>query len=220
MYISRSVAFLLFFALLYTGIHAARPTSERIIVYGESGPAPDAWSHKSFQGDTRYEAVLEDGRRVIRAESRQSASALYREIPVKLADTPCLNWKWRVENVLPVTDPEQKAGDDYPARVYVVFRHGFFPWQVRALNYVWANQGTDKNYWKNPYADSAIMIPLQAGEENLDMWITERVNVLADYRRIFGENIETIEGVAIMTDTDDSASRATAYYDTIYFSDC
>lgn len=208
------------FLLLYSALSVAGAAEEKIIMLYDPGEGLESWEQESFVGDTRYDTVQHSGRAVIRAVSERTASALYREIPVKLVDNPCLNWKWRVENVLPITDPEQKAGDDYPARVYVVFRYGFFPWQVRALNYVWANRKTDKNYWKNPYTGNAVMIPLQAGEENLGMWITERVNVLADYRRIFGENIETIEGVAIMTDTDDSASRATAYYDEIYFSDC
>lgn len=155
---------------------------------------------------------------VLRAEASQSASSLYRSIEVDLTQTPLLNWSWRVENVYPIENQQVKQGDDYPARVYVVVRDGWLPWQVRALNYVWSNHPTQLSHWDNPFTDQAIMIPLKAGSAQLGQWHHEQVNIAEDFYRVFGERIEKIDGVAIMTDADNAGGKATAYYGNIYFS--
>ena len=94
------------------------------------------WQTKSFQGETRYRLMAQDGRRVLFAESQGTASGLYREIPVDLNRTPWLNWSWRVDRVLSGVDERSKAGDDYPARVYVVVSGGAAFWKTRSLIYV------------------------------------------------------------------------------------
>ena len=186
--------------------------------FAVSGQGIEVFKQKGFIGRTEYKVVTLDNRRVLRASSHSSASALYREMEINLIETPYLNWQWRVENTLPIPDQKIKNGDDYAARVYVVVKQGFFPWQTKALNYVWSNQQENEMFWANPFTAKAAMIPVRSGRNDLGEWRTERVNVAEDFHRIFGKRIEVAHGVAIMTDTDNSGGRAVAYFGDIFFS--
>ena len=176
------------------------------------------WRERPFAGNTRYQWLTEAGFPVLRAETRGQASALYREWPVDLGQTPWLQWQWRVDQVYPGLDPLAKAGDDYPARLYVVVKTGPFPWQTLALNYVWANREPPAAFWPNPFTDRAVMMPLRWGEAGAGDWQTERVNVRADLQRAFGRDIDRIDGVAVMTDGDNSDSDGVAWYRQLRFS--
>jgi hypothetical protein len=192
--------------------------SEPLLIDGFSSVKLDGWKIRSFDGDTRYQVVDLDGRPVLKAETFKSASALYRKVDVDLRKTPYLNWSWRVENIHAIDDQRVKAGDDFPARVYVVVKTGFFPWQTRALNYVWSNTVVDKQPWPNPFTANAIMIPLRFGPAGAGQWHRERVNVREDYFRQFNQWIDHIDGIAIMSDSDNARGSATAYYGAISFS--
>lgn len=178
----------------------------------------DVFKQKVFDQKTDYQLVTIDKQRVLKAVADNSASALYRKIDINLLQTPFLNWSWRVENIYASINQKIKAGDDYPARIYVVFSNGPFPWQTRALNYVWSSNRDPDTYWPNPFTEKAVMIPLQQGSEGVGQWHHERVNVVEDYYRVFGEPVDSAVGVAIMSDSDNAGGRAEAYYGAITFS--
>lgn len=192
--------------------------SEPLLIDDFSSGKLDGWKVRSFDGDTHYQIVDLHGRSVLKAVSRQSASALYREVDVDLRKTPYLNWSWRIDNIHAIDDQRIKAGDDFPARVYVVVKTGFLPWQTRALNYVWSNYSTGEDSWPNPFTDNAIMIPLRFGPAGVGQWYRERVNVREDYFKQFNQWIDHIDGIAIMSDSDNAGGSATAYYGAISFS--
>ena len=198
------------------GVAASEPLW--VANFSLSGQGVEAFKRKGFMGKTDYEVVTMDARPVLRAASYKAASALYREMDINLLETPFLNWQWRVENTLSIPDQKVKAGDDYPARVYVVVKQGFFFWQTKALNYVWSNNEEDEAFWPNPFTANAVMIPVKSGKAGLQQWHTERVNIAEDFYRVFGERIETAHGVAIMSDSDNSGGRAVAYFGDIFFS--
>ena len=175
------------------------------------------WQEKSFQGYTDYELVIEDGRQVVRAESDASASGLYREQTIDLTQTPVLEWRWKVADVLENVDETTQAGDDYAARVYVVFSGGLAFWRTRTVIYVWSSNQPEGSTWHNAFTDNARVIAVQSGKEKTGQWVTERRNVRADYKRLFGDDVEQADAIAIMTDTDNSAQRATAWYGNIRF---
>lgn len=191
---------------------------DTVTVADFSGHNLDLFKQKVFDQQTHYQLATLDQQRVLKASTDGTASALYRKIDIDLSQTPFLNWSWRVENIYSSIDQKTKAGDDYPARIYVVFSDGPFPWQTRALNYVWSsNQETDA-FWPNPFTANAIMIPLRQGSEGLGEWHRERVNVAEDFYRVFGEHIDSAVGVAIMSDSDNAGGSAEAYYGAITFS--
>lgn len=177
------------------------------------------WQEKRFSGKTDYQLVRIEGEQVLQASSTDSASGLYKEASIDLKKTPYLNWRWRVENRIESGDEKQKAGDDYVARIYLVINHKYFFWKSLALSYVWANKSIKGEIWNNAFAgDSVKMFALRSAEEATDVWLSEKRNVYEDLKLAFGESISSIDAVAIMTDTDNSKSKAIAYYSDIYFS--
>ena len=175
------------------------------------------WEEKVFSGKTLYETVRQDGRTVLRATSRGTASGLYRRLRVDLEKTPILNWTWRVDGTLGDVDERTRAGDDYSARVYVIRTHPVFVWRTRAVNYVWASTRTEGETWPNAYTDSARHVAVRSGDALAGRWVGERRDVRADFRALFGEDVRAIDAVAIMTDTDDTGGAAVAYYADITF---
>lgn len=178
----------------------------------------EGWSEKSFKGSTTYTFAQESGKTVLRAESRASASGMFYEKEINLLETPVLNWQWKIDNIISGLDEKTKAGDDYPARVYVIFSGGLFFWRTRAINYVWSNNQETGITWHNAYTDNARMIAIRSGKKQAGKWLSERRNIREDYKLLFGEDIASADAVAIMTDTDNSGSNATASYGDIFMS--
>jgi hypothetical protein len=175
----------------------------------------DGWKTQSFQGMTRYRLVSQDGRQVLEATSHGTASGLVRELRVDLEKLPYLNWSWRVDDVLNGIDERTKAGDDYPARVYVIVSGGMAFWRTRTLIYVWSSQQAAGSTWENAFTANARVLALQSGKGT--GWATERRDVRADFKTSFNDDISFIDAVAIMTDTDNSQQEATAWYGDIFF---
>ena len=169
------------------------------------------WQEKSFVGKTRYEVVRLDGRAVLRATSTASASGLVLKRKLDLSRYPVLEWSWRIDHVLAKGDARTKAGDDYAARIYIVFPGTFF-WQTRVVNYIWANRLAKGELIPNPYTKNVVMIAVESGNERAGQWVTERRHVLADFRRAFGRTPPPAKAIAIMTDTDNTGGSATAWY--------
>jgi hypothetical protein len=155
--------------------------------------------------------ALEDGQLCIKATSRSSASALYYKIKYNLQDYPILTWRWKVDRVLARGSALHKDGDDYAARVYVVFPSWLF-WKTRALNYIWANKLPIGQAVPNPFAANAVMIAVQSGPGLTGKWVEETRNILEDYRRYFGTDPPNTGAIAIMTDTDNTGEEAVAWY--------
>jgi len=175
------------------------------------------WQTKSFKGETRYTFDDKSGRRALFADSQGGASGLYREIPVDLNRTPWLNWSWRVDMVLSGVDERSKTGDDYPARVYVVVSGGAAFWKTRSLVYAWSSYQRVGATWNNAFTSKARVMALRSGTKDAGRWVSEKRDIRADFRQLFGEDISAIDAVALMTDTDNSGQSATAWYGDIYF---
>ena len=180
-------------------------------------PDINAWEKQVFSGVTSYELHEIDGRQVLKAISKQSASGLVREIEVDLTKTPYMNWSWKVDSILSDVEETKKSGDDYAARVYVVISDGFFFWQTRALSYVWASKQAKGSSWPNAFTGKATMVAVESGEDSVGEWVEEKRNVLDDINNLLGIDATRIDAVAIMTDTDNSRQSATAYYGDIFF---
>jgi hypothetical protein len=176
------------------------------------------WENKSFEGETQYSIKGEEQKFYLQAESKQSASALYKKIKVNVNETPYLNWSWRVNQALPKLNEKAKIGDDYAARIYVVFKTGFTPLSAKALNYVWSSNDAPDTHWPNAYSEKAIMIPLRSSKDEAGSWQHEKINIKEDLIRYFDKVPKYINGVAIMTDTDNSNGTSSASYGDIYFS--
>ncbi len=163
--------------------------------------------------------MREDGKEMLQASSRGTASGLLLAKKIDLRRTPVLNWSWKVAAIMEGLDERQKTGDDYPARVYVVVRGGLAFWRTRALSYVWSNSQTAGTFWSSPFTANAVLIAAQGGRRQLGEVIEEKHNIRQDWQRAFAEDITAIDAIAIMTDSDNSGQSASALYSTPWFSE-
>jgi hypothetical protein len=174
------------------------------------------WEKKVFRGETVYAPVIEEGRPALKAESRTAASALIYRISLDPKTYPRLSWSWKIGGTIRKGDERTKAGDDYAARVYVVFPSVLFR-RTRAVNYIWANRLPRGAFLPNAYTGNAVMVAVESGDANAGRWIDEERDLVEDYRRAFGEDPPKIGAVAIMTDTDNTGEEAVAWYGAIRF---
>ncbi len=209
--------FLIAFSLFYLFANVSQ--AEQLPIASFSDSSLEGWEEKSFSGTTSYQLVSLEGKTVLRAESDDSASILIKKISVNLKKFPFLNWRWRIENRLPPADETTKLGDDYAARIYVVVDGGILPWRTRSVNYVWANEASKDSVWQNAFTGkNAMMIALRDRQDSRSTWYSEKRDVYQDLKRQFGREFESIDAIAIMTDTDNSHGQVKGYYGDIYFS--
>jgi len=169
------------------------------------------WSTKSFKGQTDYRIVEDAGRKVLQARSRGTASGLVFETGYDPAEYPLLSWQWKIDHVIAKGDSRTRAGDDYAARIYVIFPHWFFP-KTKTLNYIWSNRLPKGAVQPNVYTSNAVMIAVQSGNAMAGQWVSEKRDIIEDYRRAFGEDPPHVGAIAIMTDTDQTGESAIAWY--------
>ncbi|MCC5884917.1 MAG: DUF3047 domain-containing protein [Gammaproteobacteria bacterium] len=205
-------------ALLLLASGAEPESVDQVVAVSDfAGEGLSGWQVQRFADETDYRVVEQAGCPALHAKARGTASGWYREVDVDLEATPVLEWSWLVEEPLVSPDPRSRAGDDYAARVYVVFPHRFAFWRTTTLNYVWADGNVEPgSHWPNPYTSNAHMLALRSGPAA--GWVTEARDVRADYERLFGRPPPAGRmAVAIMTDADDTNSRAEAWYGDLRF---
>ena len=190
---------------------------------GAANSLPDSldelgWKERSFSGHARYTLVDRHGTRAIQGHANATASALYQNRRINLEKTPILRWQWQVGNTFDIADERSKAGDDFPARVYVVYKKGPFPWNTFAINYVWSSGNDVGDHWPSAYTDKSHVVVLQTGERHLGQWMSERRNVAQDFKNFFGLDVRKVNGYAIMVDGDNTGSTATTWFADIDFS--
>ena len=200
--------------LLFSPLHAA---AAEIAVSHFGSEGLNGWEVKSFKGTTDYRIAHENGRTVVKARAIGAASGLTKKITFNPGAYRYLKWSWKVDGTVAGGDETTKGGDDYAARVYVIFPGRFF-WQTRALNYIWANKLPKGEFTPNAFTANAKMIAVESGPPESGQWRYEVRDILSDYRRVFGENPPEAGAVAIMTDSDNTGTAATAWYGDISLS--
>ena len=199
--------------LLLMAASASAGQTVRSIADFEKG-LPPGTEEREFEGQTHYRVVELDGEPVLSATAEGTASGLIFPTRFDPADWPWLEWRWKVGDVLEKGDALRKDGDDYAARVYVIFPH-WLPIKTRSINYIWANRLPRDAVQANAFTGNAMMLALQSGNGESGRWVMERRNVVEDYRRLFGEDPPDEALIAVMTDTDQTKSLARAWYDDI-----
>jgi len=183
--------------------------------------------------DNTTNYTIEDGG-ALRIESNNSASGIKMNSTFDVYKYPVLSWSWMAKNIIESGDARKKSGDDYPVRIYVIFKYdpeqagfgekiqynaikliyGEYPPKA-SLNYIWSNKKLNTDFLFSPYTKKAVMIPMEEGKENLGVWQTYSVNILEDYRKIFGSDPPSIASLAIMGDSDNTGEKSLAFIDYI-----
>jgi hypothetical protein len=207
-------------ALMFAQPLGADAADRQIVIGAFSQGSMSGWDQKSFKGETDYSLVYDPDKKatVLHAVSRAAASGRFRKLNVDLTKTPFLNWSWKVSEALAGIDETEKAGDDFSARVFVVVERGIMGFSTLSVNYVWASQHPAGSAWSSPFTSHVRLLAVDSGAKGLNAWVTHKRNVRADLQEQFGEDIVSVDAVALMTDTDNSGGRAQAYYGDIWFS--
>ena len=154
----------------------------------------------------------------LKAVADNAASGLGKETKINLNKTPFINITWKIEKDLPGIKENTKKGHDFAARIFVIKKTGATPLSNRAINYVFSSNNDVGFNSPSPYTKKSIDNVLATTKENLNKWITVKTNVKDDFKKFHNLNINELDGLAIMVDTDNSKMEAISYFQNIYFS--
>jgi len=210
-------------------------------------PLPDWLEPFAFEDRpqrTEFALVRDAGRTALRARAHASTAALVRRLTLDPNALPLLEWDWKVVNLLERSDPETRAGDDYPARLYVTFDvplEQFDPVQrvllalaralwgetlpLAALCYVWDTRAPVGRILPNPYTERVRMVIAESGPARLGRWTRVQRNLADDYRLAFGgdspevarQPVPPVSSVIVSSDTDNTGENAEAYFGDVWF---
>jgi len=167
---------------------------------------------------TSYSLGKNENGNYLKALADNSASGLGKEIKIDLNKTPYLNITWKVEKDLKGINEKSKKGHDYAARVFVVKKTGATPLSNRAMNYVFSSNEDINTSHPSPYTKKSIDYVLSSTKDQLNEWVTVKINVKDHFKKFHNLELDKINGVAIMADTDNSGLISISYYQNIYFS--
>ena len=154
----------------------------------------------------------------LKAIANNGASGLGKEVKIDLNKTPFINISWKIEKDLSGIKEDTKKGHDFAARVFAVKKTGATPLSNRAINYVFSSNNEIGKNWSSPYTKKSVDNVLASTKDNLNEWVTVKANVKEDFKKFHNLDINELDGLAIMSDTDNSKMKAIAYYQNIYFS--
>ena len=167
---------------------------------------------------TIYTVGSNDNGNFLKAIANNGASGLGKEVKIDLNKTPFINISWKIGKDLSGIKEDTKKGHDFAARVFAVKKTGATPLSNRAINYVFSSNNEIGKNWSSPYTKKSVDNVLASTKDNLNEWVTVKANVKEDFKKFHNLDINELDGLAIMSDTDNSKMKAIAYYQNIYFS--
>ncbi len=167
---------------------------------------------------TVYTVGSNENGNYLKAVADNSASGLGKQIKIDLNKTPFINITWKIEQDLPGIKENTKKGHDFAARVFAIKKTGATPLSNRAINYVFSSNNEVGYNAPSPYTKKSIDNVLASTQNDLNEWVTVKANVKEDFKKFHNLDVDEIDGLAIMSDTDNSKMIAIAYYQNIYFS--
>ena len=167
---------------------------------------------------TAYSLGSNENGNYLKAIADNAASGLGKQVSIDLNLTPFINITWKVEKDLNGINEKSKKGHDFAARVFVIKKTGATPLSNRAINYVFSSNNDVGLNWPSPYTKKSIDNVLATTKDNLNVWVTVKANVKEDFKKFHDLDVNELDGLAIMSDTDNSKMEAIAYYQNIYFS--
>ena len=212
--IKKILSFIFIFLLFVENVFA-----EKLIVFEFTKDEFKTLKKKRVKGETTWTLGSNENGNYIKAEAEGMGSGLGKEISINLTKTPFINITWKVEKNLSGIDEKSKKGHDYAARVFVIKKTGSTPLSNRAINYVFSSNNEVGFNSPSPYTKKSIDNVLASTKENLNEWITVKANVKEDFKKFHNLDVNELDGLAVMSDTDNSKMEAIAYYQNIYFSE-
>ena len=167
---------------------------------------------------TEYSVGSNENGNYLKAVADNAASGLGKKVVIDLNKTPIINITWKIEKSLDGIKENTKKGHDFAARVFAVKKTGATPLSNRAINYVFSSNNKIGFYSPSPYTKKSIDNVLATTITDLNKWVTVKSNVKEDFKKFHDLDVNELDGLAIMSDTDNSKMKAIAYFQNIYFS--
>ena len=167
---------------------------------------------------TDYTVGSNENGNFLKAVADNAASGLGKEVKIDLNKTPFINITWKIEKDLQGINENSKKGHDFAARVFAVKKTGATPLSNRAINYVFSSNSAVGQSWPSPYTKKSIDNVLATTKDNLNVWVTVKANVKEDFKKFHDLDVNELDGLAIMADTDNSKMKSISYFQNIYFS--
>jgi hypothetical protein len=181
---------------------------------------PPGWKGQNW-GSPKYDfaIVANDGGKALQMRSANEGSTIVKDVKgkVNLKETPILEWTWKVVALPKGGNSCKKATDDQAAQVFVAWPR--FPEAVRSriIGYVWDTTLPVGTICKSEKSGTVTYIVLRSGPAELGKWITERRNVVEDFRRVYNDELEPPGAVSIAIDSNDTQSTAESFVGPILF---
>ncbi len=211
----------LFKLILVTALFQTTLYSEEVKVFEFTEKELSELTVRKVRGadnKTAYSVGSDENGNYLKAIADNAASGLGKEIKIDLNKTPFINITWKIEKDIPGIDETTKKGHDFAGRVFVIKKTGATPLSNRAINYVFSsNQEVGSNF-PSPYTKKSIDNVLATTKTNLNEWVTVKANVKEDFKKFHNLDVNELDGIAIMSDTDNSKKKSITYYQNIYFS--
>jgi len=203
-----------------------------------TGDDTGAWQPITLRNEqpASFEIVADAGKTALQITATRAVGALAHPVAASDAFPASLTWRWKIANHIDKSDISSKAGDDFPARVYVTFARDpeELPWGTRvkmrvakllyghdipaaSLCYVWARDLPVGLIMPNAYTDTVMMVVVRSGGQTPSAWEFEQRDVMADYRRAFGTAAPAVTSVMVAADTDNTGERVTSWFGDISF---
>jgi len=173
---------------------------------------------RGAKNKTVYSVGSNENGNFLKAEADNAASGLGKELKIDLNKTPFINITWKIEKDLRGIKENTKKGHDYAARVFAIKKTGATPLSNRAINYVFSSNSDVGDNRPSPYTKKSIDNVLASTKDSFNQWVTVKSNVKEDFKRFHDLDVNELDGLAIMADTDNSKKRSIAYFQNIYFS--
>ena len=192
------------------------------------------WSHQplsKLKHDTVYTLAQAEGRTVLRAAADGSASAYVAYLKPPASVPAVLSWRWKTDALVPGADNRDKSREDAPLRVIVAFggdRSTLPAAEQRlarrakaisgkdlpyaTLMYIWSDLVAVETLIPSAHSSRVKMLVVASGAKGLGAWQAVRRDVAADYRRAYGEEPGPVVGIGVMTDTDNTGTKAAGEY--------
>ena len=173
---------------------------------------------RGAKNETKYTVGKNENGNFLKAVADNAASGLGKEVKIDLNKTPFINITWKIEKDLSGIKEDTKKGHDFAARVFAVKKTGATPLSNRAVNYVFSSNNDVGQSWPSPYTKKSIDNVMATTKTNLNEWVTVKSNVKEDFKKFHDLDLNELDGLAVMADTDNSKKKSISYFQNIYFS--
>ena len=177
------------------------------------------------------------GQGCIQVDSDSAVSMIQRSLEIDITKKKFFSWKWKVTAPPASSNLAKKGEDDRPLAVYITFPFDYRNASMseralrplielrygkeapgRVLSYVWASTESKGKVIESPFGGAQHkMIIKRKNRSRLGVWLEEKVDIVANYKDVFGTEPESVLHILISSDTDDTRSFTTGFVKNMRF---